>query len=87
MVVSNGILFYVHLNGVARRLFCYSWLIFRTPFHNQCSSLTLNSNNTIAKLIIFSLIADTPQQKGFVNFFKSLPEVRTASIMGRRTVA
>jgi len=25
------------------------------------------------------LISDTPQQKGFVNFFKSLPEVRGAN--------
>jgi hypothetical protein len=43
--------------------------------------------NSIAKLIIFSFIADGPQQKGFVNFFTSLPEVRTASMVGSRTVA
>ena len=30
--------------------------------------------------------ARTPQQKGYVNFFKSLPEVRTASVVGSRTV-
>jgi hypothetical protein len=41
----------------------------------------------LAKLIIFSLIADAPQQKGFVNFFKSLPEVRTAIMAASGTVA
>jgi len=55
-------------------------------FRNQSSSLTLNSSNNIAKLVVFILIADAPQQKGYVNFFKSLPEVRTASMVGSRTV-
>jgi hypothetical protein len=43
--------------------------------------LTLNSNNNIAKLVVFFLIADAAQQKGYVKFIKSLPEVRTASMV------
>jgi len=62
----------MHFNQVVRRLFCYSWRIFRTPFRNQSSSLTLSSNNSIAKPIVFFLIADAALQKGYVNFFKSL---------------
>jgi len=56
-----------------------------TPFRDQISLLTLNCNSNITKLIVLFLIADVPQQKGYVNFFKSLTRDMNCNILGSRT--
>ena len=50
------------------------------------SAVHWQTNTNISKQPVFFFIADAPQQKGFVNFFKSLPEVRIASMVGSRTI-